>query len=134
MAIDTHHGTCDADCGTDPGADQQCTDPAALPALDRHEAERLATVLKAIADPTRIQLMSMIMAAPEGEACVCDLTEPLGLRQPTVSHHLRILTNAGLVSREKRGTWVWYSHQPAALDAALLALREPRTLTGNPTT
>ncbi|MGW2563240.1 ArsR/SmtB family transcription factor [Streptomyces sp. NPDC001514] len=77
--------------------------------IDRGEAERLAVMLKAIADPTRLQLLRLIERAPGGEACVCDLTECLGLRQPTVSHHLKLMTEAGLLDRERRGTWVWYS-------------------------
>jgi ArsR family transcriptional regulator len=66
-------------------------------------------LLKAIADPTLIQLLSLINASNNSEACVCNLTEPLALTQPTVSHHLKVLTDAGLIEREKRGTWVWYS-------------------------
>lgn len=77
--------------------------------MERHEAEQLATLLKAIADPTRLQLISYINASSNSEACVCNLTEPLGLSQPTVSHHLKVLTEAGLIDRQKRGTWVWYS-------------------------
>lgn len=85
--------------------------------LTRGAAERLAQMLKAVADPTRLQLISLIKAAPAGEACVCDLTVPLGLRQPTVSHHLRVLADAGLVTRERRGTWMWYSLVPGVLDS-----------------
>ncbi|MEV0171138.1 metalloregulator ArsR/SmtB family transcription factor [Streptomyces sp. NPDC050803] len=77
--------------------------------IDRDEAERLAAVLKAIADPTRLQLLRLIERAPQGEACVADLTDCLGLRQPTVSHHLKVMTEAGLLTRERRGTWVWYA-------------------------
>lgn len=77
--------------------------------IERPEAEQLALLLKAIADPTRIQLISYINASNNAEACVCNLTEPLALSQPTVSHHLKVLTDAGLIGREKRGTWVWYS-------------------------
>lgn len=77
--------------------------------IDRAEAERLAVMLKAIADPTRLQLLRLIERAPGGEACVCDLTDCLGLRQPTVSHHLKLMTEAGLLNRDRRGTWVWYS-------------------------
>lgn len=69
----------------------------------------MAAVLKAIADPTRLQILRLIERAPAGEACVCDLTECLGLRQPTVSHHLKIMTDAGLLDRERRGTWSWFS-------------------------
>ncbi|MFF8843422.1 ArsR/SmtB family transcription factor [Streptomyces sp. NPDC015127] len=77
--------------------------------IDREEAERMAATLKAIADPTRLQILRLIERAPAGEACVCDLTDCLGLRQPTVSHHLKIMTDAGLLSRERRGTWAWFS-------------------------
>lgn len=88
--------------------------PACCPAglttpLDRGTAERLARLLKAVADPARLQLLSLIKASPEGESCVCDLTVPLALSQPTVSHHLRVLTEAGLLNRSSRGTWAWYS-------------------------
>ncbi len=78
-------------------------------AIERPQAEQLATLLKAIADPTRIQLISFINASNNAESCVCNLTEPLSLTQPTVSHHLKVLSDAGLIDREKRGTWVWYS-------------------------
>lgn len=91
--------------------------------LERDEAERLARVLKAVSDPTRLQLISMIKAAPQGEACVCDLTAPLGLRQPTVSHHLRVLVEAGLVTRQRRATWMWYALVPGALDSLSGLLR-----------
>lgn len=77
--------------------------------IDREEAQRLADVLKAIADPTRLQILRLIERAPAGEVCVCDLTDCLGLRQPTVSHHLKIMTEAGLLDRERRGTWAWFS-------------------------
>lgn len=84
--------------------------PAGLAApLARSEAEQVASLLKAIADPTRLQLVSFINGSANSESCVCNLTEPLGLTQPTVSHHLKVLTDAGLIDREKRGTWVWYS-------------------------
>ncbi len=84
--------------------------PADLTApLDRAGAEHLARLLKAVADPARLQLLSLLKASPDGEACVCDLITPLALSQPTVSHHLKVLTDAGLLHRERRGTWVWYS-------------------------
>ncbi len=83
----------------------------------------MSRLLKAVADPTRLQLISLIKAAPGGEACVCDLTEPLGLRQPTVSHHLKVLVEAGLVSRERRATWMWYALIPGALDSLSRFLR-----------
>jgi len=80
--------------------------------IDRESAEELASLLKAVADPARLQLLSLISAAESGEACACDLTEPLGLTQPTVSHHLKVLTDAGLITRERRGTWAWFSVVP----------------------
>ena len=89
--------------------------PLAGEPIDRADAERLAGVLKALADPARLRLLSLIQSAPDGEACVCDLTAPLGLSQPTVSHHLRILTEAGLLEREKRGVWAFYRLVPAAI-------------------
>lgn len=78
-------------------------------------AESLAGLVKAVADPARLQLLALLRAAENGEACVCDLTEPLGLTQPTVSHHLKVLTDAGLLTREKRGTWSWYAVVPERL-------------------
>lgn len=85
-----------------------CPDGLAAP-LDRPTAENLARLLKAVADPARLQLLSLIKSSPNAEACVCDLTAPLALSQPTVSHHLRVLTEAGLITRSSRGTWAWYS-------------------------
>ena len=76
--------------------------------LDTDDAERLAAALKAIADPSRLRLLSLIQAQPGHEACVCNLTEPLGLGQPTVSHHLKVLLQAGLVEREQRGNWAYF--------------------------
>ncbi len=77
--------------------------------LDRAHAESVAVLLKAVADPTRLQLIALLNASPQSEACVCNLTEPLGLSQPTISHHLKVLNEVGIIKREKRGTWVWYS-------------------------
>jgi ArsR family transcriptional regulator, arsenate/arsenite/antimonite-responsive transcriptional repressor len=91
--------------------------------LDRHTAERLASVLKAVADPVRLQLLAMIKSADGGEACVCDLTDPVGLSQPTVSHHLKVLADAGLLRRERRGTWAWYSLVPGSLDQIAAVFR-----------
>jgi ArsR family transcriptional regulator, arsenate/arsenite/antimonite-responsive transcriptional repressor len=76
--------------------------------LKRREAERLARTLKAIADPARLQVLSFLSTRPEGEACACDFVEPLGLAQPTVSHHLKVLYKAGLLERERRATWIYY--------------------------
>ena len=81
------------------------------------DAERLARGLKVIADPARLRLLSLIQAQPTGEACVCHLTEPLGLTQPTVSHHLKVLLDAGLVEREQRGSWAYFRVVPEQLQA-----------------
>jgi ArsR family transcriptional regulator len=87
----------------------QCA-PAGLSApLERSQAEELTRLLKAIADPTRLQILSLINDQPEGRACVCDLAEAIKVSQPTISHHLKTLTAVGLLEREKRGTWAWYS-------------------------
>ena len=81
------------------------------------EADQLAAALKVIADPARLRLLSLIQAQPGHEACVCHLTEPLGLSQPTVSHHLKVLLNAGLVEREQRGSWAYFRVVPDQLRA-----------------
>ena len=85
--------------------------------MDRATAENLAHLLKAVADPARLQLLAQIRASNDGEVCACDLTDPLGLSQPTVSHHLKVLTEAGLITREQRGTWAWFSLVPEQLEA-----------------
>lgn len=88
---------------------QRCAPSGLSASLGRTQAEELAQLLKAVADPTRLQLIAYINASSQSESCVCDLTEAMDLSQPTISHHLRILTKAGLITREKRATWVWYS-------------------------
>ncbi len=100
------------------GADQPCCEPGGIPVLNAAEAHRAAPILKALSDPNRLRLLSIVKAGDGGEACVCDLTEPLDLGQPTVSHHLKILVDAGLLKREKRGTWAYYSLVPGALERA----------------
>ena len=90
----------------------ECCPAGLAEPMTRESAESLAQILKAVADPARLQLLSLLRAADGGESCVCDLTEPLGLTQPTVSHHLKVLVEAGLVRRERRGTWAWYSLVP----------------------
>lgn len=76
--------------------------------IDRETADALAARLAAVADPVRLQMLSIIANAPTGEVCACDFVEPLGKSQPTVSHHLKVLTAAGLVEGDKRGRWIWY--------------------------
>jgi ArsR family transcriptional regulator, arsenate/arsenite/antimonite-responsive transcriptional repressor len=85
--------------------------------LDPGAADDLAAALRVLADPARLRLLSLIQAQPDGEACVCHLTEPLGLSQPTVSHHLKVLLRAGLVEREQRGSWAYYRVVPDQLRA-----------------
>lgn len=86
-------------------------------ALVPQEADDLARVLKVLAEPARLRLLSLIQAQPDGEACVCHLVEPLGLSQGTVSHHLKALLSAGLVTREQRGSWAYYRVVPEALES-----------------
>ena len=97
-------------------ADECCT-PLLREPLTAGQAADLARILKALADPTRLRLVSMVAAHEGGEACVCDLTEPLGLTQPTISHHLKVLVDAGLFTRDQRGKWAYYALVPGALDA-----------------
>ncbi len=96
---------------------QACCAPITREVLSPENAESLARSMKALADPARLRLLSMVAAHEDGEACVCDLTDPLGLSQPTVSHHLKVLTDAGFLSRSKRGTWAYYRIVPGSLDA-----------------
>lgn len=85
--------------------------------IDSAQAERLAAALRVLADPTRLRLLSLIQSQPDHETCVCHLTEPLGLTQPTVSHHLKVLLEAGLVEREQRGSWAFFRVLPEPLAA-----------------
>jgi ArsR family transcriptional regulator len=93
-----------------------CCTPLQREPLTAEEAEQLATTMKALADPTRLRLLSIVAASEGSEACVCDLIEPVGLSQPTVSHHLKVLTTAGFLERSKRGTWAYFTLVPGALD------------------
>jgi len=95
----------------------ECCTPRPGKPLDAGTAEKLAATLKAIAEPNRLRLVSLVAAGEGAEACVCDLTETLGLTQPTVSHHLKVLVDAGLLTREQRGRWAYYRLVPGALDA-----------------
>jgi ArsR family transcriptional regulator len=85
--------------------------------LGKADADELASILKAIADPARLRLLSLIAAQPSGEACDCHFMKPLGLSQPTVSHHLKILHEAGIVARERRASWVYYRIVPERISA-----------------
>jgi ArsR family transcriptional regulator len=94
-----------------------CCTPMRAEVLDEAQATVLASSFAALADPIRLRLLSFVASADADEVCACDLTEPSGRSQPTVSHHMKILVDAGLVQREKRGLWVWYRVVPARLDA-----------------
>lgn len=94
-----------------------CTPGASPPLLDVDEATTLATGFKAVGDPTRLRLLSLIAAHDGGEACVCDLTAAFDLSGPTISHHLKVLREAGLVTGDRRGTWIYYRVRPDALAA-----------------
>jgi ArsR family transcriptional regulator len=98
-----------------------CCSPLQREPLDATAAEQIAPLLKALADPVRLRLMSIIASHEDGEACVCDLTEPFDVSQPTISHHLKVLHDAGLLDRSKRGVWVYYRARTDAL-AGLAAL------------
>jgi ArsR family transcriptional regulator len=98
-----------------------CCAPLASEPMSTEQAEQIAPLLKALADPVRLRLMSMIASHEGGEACVCDLVEAFEVSQPTISHHLKVLYEAGLLAREKRGVWVHYRVRADALrDLALL--------------
>jgi ArsR family transcriptional regulator len=105
---------------------EDCCSPVRGEPLDLAAAERLAAVLKALAEPTRLRLLSLVAARPDGEACICDLTAPVALSQPTVSHHMKVLTDAGLLQREQRGKWAYYRLVPGALDTLAAALSPAR--------
>lgn len=84
--------------------------------FDQSAWQQVATSCKALADPTRLHLLALIAASPGCEACICHLTGPVGLSQPTVSHHMKLLTEAGLVTRQQRGKWAFYALVPAAFE------------------
>ena len=100
-----------------------CCEPLAAGRLDAEQADALARRLKLLADPTRLRLLSMLLASAGGEACTCDLVEPLGLSQPTVTHHLQRLADAGIVRGERRGRWTYYSIDKEAVESITDALK-----------
>jgi len=121
---------------TTPAADMQnrpglplagtCCAPLLREPITADQAADLARMLKALADPTRLRLVSLVAAHEGGEPCVCELTESLALTQPTISHHLKILVDAGIFTRDKRGVWAYYALVPSAMDAlsAVLSTRD----------
>lgn len=109
----------------EPDSIAACCSPVTGGMLDTDAAERLARIFKALGDPTRIRLLSLIAAHIDGEACVCELTDPVGLSQPTVSHHLKQLVDAGLITREQRGRWAYYRVAQTALKELAASLHDP---------
>ena len=105
-----------------------CCSPILSEAIDRPRAIDLANGFKVLGDPARLRILSLIGNQPDAEVCVCDLVAPLGLKQPTVSHHLKVLHEAGLLTREKRATWAYYRLVPEALEALRGALAAPALL------
>jgi ArsR family transcriptional regulator, arsenate/arsenite/antimonite-responsive transcriptional repressor len=100
----------------------ECCPPLSEAPLASDDAEHVAAALRVLADPARLRILSIVQAQPDGEACVWHLTEPLGLSQPTVSHHLKVLTQAGLLERDQRGRWAYYRVVPEPLAALRLLL------------
>jgi ArsR family transcriptional regulator, arsenate/arsenite/antimonite-responsive transcriptional repressor len=105
----------------DPADAAACCPPLSSQPLSAAQAGQIAPVLKALADPVRLRLMSLVASHAGGEACICDLNDAFDLSQPTISHHMKVLHDAGLVDRDKRGVWVYYRARPQAL-ASLGAL------------
>ena len=99
-----------------------CCAPLLSAPLGEQDAETLATALQALADPARLRLLCLIASCPGSVACGCDLTTPVGLSQPTVSHHLKVLHEAGLLDRERRGKWVYFKVRPEPLASLRSAL------------
>lgn len=99
-----------------------CCEPVADVALDADEAEQLAAAFRVLADPVRLRLLSLVATAPGGEVCACDLPAVVDRSQPTVSHHLSVLTDAGLLEREQRGRWAWFRARHETIDVLREAL------------
>jgi ArsR family transcriptional regulator len=104
---------------------EECCPQLLRAPLAADEAEDMAAALRVVADPARLRLVSLLGTAEAGEVCVCDLTEPLGVSQPTVSHHLKVLADAGLVLREQRGRWAYFRLVPERLELLRDALAAP---------
>jgi ArsR family transcriptional regulator len=112
-----------------PADSAACCSPLTSQPLSIDQAERVAPLLKALADPVRLRLMSLVASHEGGEACVCDLNDAFDLSQPTISHHMKVLHDAGLVDREKRGVWVFYRVRPQALASLSTLIGCPPVLT-----
>ena len=103
----------------------ECCSPVVGEVIRAAEAETLAEGFKALGDPTRLRLISLVAAHENAEACVCELTDPVGLSQPTVSHHLKILVDAGILTREQRGKWAYYQLVPETLNVLATLITTP---------
>jgi ArsR family transcriptional regulator, arsenate/arsenite/antimonite-responsive transcriptional repressor len=106
-----------------------CCSPIVREPLSAEQADQVSTLLKALADPARLRLMSLITSHEGGEACVCDLNDAFDLSQPTISHHLKVLYEAGLLDREKRGVWVYYTARTDVLTSLVKLISPARTPT-----
>ena len=100
-----------------PAESAACCSPLCAQPMSMEQAEQVAPLMKALADPVRLRLMSLVASHEDGEACMCDLTDAFELSQPTITHHMKVLHEAGLVDRDKRGVWVYYRVRPQALAA-----------------
>lgn len=103
--------------GCDPNDPLACCTPLTREPMSAATTETVAPLLKALGDPVRLRLMSLVLSHENAEACVCDLLPAFDLSQPTISHHLKVLHETGLLNREKRGVWVYYQARPEALEA-----------------
>ena len=101
---------------------ERCCEPLLAEPLGAAAAEEMAAAFKLLSDPVRLRILSLVANAPDGELCACDLPEQLGRSQPTVSHHLTMLAEAGLLSREQRGKWAWFRVEPARVEILRAAL------------
>ncbi len=109
-----------------PAESAACCAPLTAQPLTMEQAGQVAPLLKALADPVRLRLMSLVASRQDGEACICDLNEAFELSQPTISHHMKVLYEAGLVDRDKRGVWVYYRVRPQALASLSTLIGWPR--------
>ena len=116
MSMYAHNGRVTTQPALSPTEADVCCPALTVSPLSLDDAQDFARILKSVADPTRLRLVSLIAGHEQQEACVCDLTEPVGLGQPTVSHHLKILVDAGVLRREKRGVWSYYALEASALN------------------
>jgi len=125
MSIQTGQRALDLILAGSPAIAEACAIPLVREPIDEAAAARLAQIFKALADPVRLRLVSLIGAHQGGEVCVCELTEAFELTQPTISHHLKVLREAGIIDSERRGTWVYYRLEPAALERMGALLTAP---------